>query len=214
MHSPSARVSRLHRKCSARAPRNRARLAATFLKPMHGNVLSLATQGRIGRAEPATHAAARASVAQLLSSNPRKCMTVAGLTPRPPLILLANEHEWAARSLETILGPHGFAVLRAYTGRQLLGLVRSAQPDLIMVDVRLPDMRGVDVCRALRDDPHFPEETPIIFTSSGTPEREERLEAFQRRRVGGREPAARRRAPAAQARCVHARQARGRPPAR
>ncbi|MDQ2931903.1 MAG: response regulator, partial [Gemmatimonadota bacterium] len=93
--------------------------------------------------------------------------------------LLANEHEWAARSLETILGPHGFAVLRAYTGRQLLGLVRSAQPDLVMVDVRLPDMRGVDVCRALRDDPHFPEETPIIFTSSGTPEREERLEAFR-----------------------------------
>jgi PleD family two-component response regulator len=106
-------------------------------------------------------------------------MTEAGLTQRPPLILLANEHEWAARSLETILGPHGYAVLRAYTGRQLLGLVRSAQPDLIMVDVRLPDMRGVDVCRALRDDPHFPDETPIIFTSSGTPERDERLEAFK-----------------------------------
>ncbi|HEY7861052.1 MAG TPA: response regulator, partial [Gemmatimonadaceae bacterium] len=52
-------------------------------------------------------------------------------------------------------------------------------PDLIMVDMRLPDMRGVDVCRALRDDPHFPEETPIIFTSSGTPEREQRLEAFK-----------------------------------
>jgi diguanylate cyclase (GGDEF)-like protein len=106
-------------------------------------------------------------------------MTDVGLTPRPPLILLANEHEWAARSLETVLGPHGFAVLRAYTGRQLLGLVHGAQPDLIMVDVRLPDMRGVDVCRALRDDPHFPEETPIIFTSSGTPEREERVEAFK-----------------------------------
>lgn len=106
-------------------------------------------------------------------------MTDVGLTPRPPLILLANEHEWAARSLETVLGPHGYAVLRAYTGRQLLGLVGSAQPDLIMVDMRLPDMRGVDVCRALRDDPHFPEETPIIFTSSGTPEREQRLEAFK-----------------------------------
>jgi two-component system, cell cycle response regulator len=106
-------------------------------------------------------------------------MIDAGITPRPPLILLANEHEWAARSLETILGPHGYAVLRAYTGRQLLGLVRSAQPDLIMLDVRLPDMRGVTACRALRDDPHFPEETPIIFTSSGTPEREERMEAFK-----------------------------------
>ena len=106
-------------------------------------------------------------------------MTDVGFPSRPPLILLANEQEWAARSLETVLGPRGYAVLRAYTGRQMLGLVRSAQPDLIMVDVRLPDMRGVDVCKALRDDPHFPEETPIIFTSSGTPEREQRLEAFR-----------------------------------
>jgi diguanylate cyclase (GGDEF)-like protein len=106
-------------------------------------------------------------------------MTDVGLSPRPPLILLANEHEWAARSLETVLGPHGYAVLRAYTGRQMLGLVRSAQPDLIMLDMRLPDMRGVEVCRALRDDPHFPDETPIIFTSSGTPGREERVEAFK-----------------------------------
>jgi diguanylate cyclase (GGDEF)-like protein len=106
-------------------------------------------------------------------------MTDVGLSPRPPLILLVNEHEWAARSLETVLGPHGYAVLRAYTGRQMLGLVRSAQPDLIMLDMRLPDMRGVEVCRALRDDPHFPDETPIIFTSSGTPGREERVEAFR-----------------------------------
>jgi len=106
-------------------------------------------------------------------------MTDVGLSPRPPLILLVNEHEWAARSLETVLGPHGYAVLRAYTGRQMLGLVRSAQPDLIMLDMRLPDMRGVEVCRALRDDPHFPDETPIIFTSSGTPGREERVEAFK-----------------------------------
>jgi diguanylate cyclase (GGDEF)-like protein len=106
-------------------------------------------------------------------------MTDVGHSPRPPLILLANEHEWAARSLETVLGPHGYAVLRAYTGRQMLGLVRSAQPDLIMLDMRLPDMRGVEVCRALRDDPHFPDETPIIFTSSGTPGRDERVEAFK-----------------------------------
>lgn len=106
-------------------------------------------------------------------------MTDVGLSTRPPLILLVNEHEWAARSLETVLGPHGYAVLRAYTGRQMLGLVRSAQPDLIMLDMRLPDMRGVEVCRALRDDPHFPDETPIIFTSSGTPGRDERVEAFK-----------------------------------
>src|SRR5664279_831529 len=63
-----------------------------------------------------SHRSARTAAAAYSSSH-WKCMTEAGLTSRPPLILLANEHEWAARSLETILGPHGYAVLQAYRGR-------------------------------------------------------------------------------------------------
>src|SRR5579864_9776616 len=61
---------------------------------------------------------------------------------RPPLVLLANDQEWSARSLESILGPNGYAVLRAYTGKQVLDLARSAQPDLVIMDIRLPDMDG------------------------------------------------------------------------
>jgi diguanylate cyclase (GGDEF)-like protein len=97
---------------------------------------------------------------------------------RPPLVLLANDQEWSARSLETILGPAGFAVLRAYTGRQVLDLVRTAQPDLVILDIRLPDMGGNEVCQTLRDDPCFSASTPIILTSSGALEREQRLAAF------------------------------------
>lgn len=98
---------------------------------------------------------------------------------RPPLVLLANDQEWSARSLESILGPNGYAVLRAYTGRQVLELVRTAQPDLVIVDVRLPDMSGLDVCRTLRDDARFSAATPIIVTSAGAAEREQRIGAFQ-----------------------------------
>src|SRR5918911_5384713 len=97
---------------------------------------------------------------------------------RPPLVLLANDQEWSARSLETILGPAGYAVLRAYTGRQVLDLVRTAQPDLVIIDIRLPDMGGNEVCQALHDDPCFSASTPIIVTSSGTLEREQRLAVY------------------------------------
>ena len=38
----------------------------------------------------------------------------------PPLTLIANSQEWHSRSLESILGPHGYAVLRAYTGKQAI----------------------------------------------------------------------------------------------
>ena len=74
---------------------------------------------------------------------------------RPPLVLVANDQEWSARSLESILGPHGYAVLRAYTGRQTIDLARSAQPDVIILDARLPDLDGLDVCRSLRADPRM-----------------------------------------------------------
>src|SRR6478752_10797833 len=92
-----------------------------------------------------------------------------------PLVLIANDQEWSARSLESILGPSGYAVLRAYTGRQVLDLVRTTQPDLLIVDVRMPVMSGIDICRTLRDDPRFSASTPLIVTTSGPSERSERL---------------------------------------
>jgi diguanylate cyclase (GGDEF)-like protein len=98
---------------------------------------------------------------------------------RPPLVLLANDQEWSARSLESILGPNGYAVLRAYTGKQVLDLARSAQPDLVIMDIRLPDMDGGDVCRQLLDDARFNASTPIIITTSGPAERSQRLAALQ-----------------------------------
>ena len=105
-------------------------------------------------------------------------MTGSTIAPRPPLILLANDQEWVARSLESILGPNGYAVLRAFTGRQALALARSAQPDAIIIDSRLPDMSGIEVCERLRDDPRVSATTPIIVTTSGTELGPHRLPAY------------------------------------
>jgi diguanylate cyclase (GGDEF)-like protein len=98
---------------------------------------------------------------------------------RPPLVLIANDQEWSARSLESILAPNGFAVLRAYTGQQALDRARTAQPDLIILDAQMPDMHGVDVCRALRDSSGFSSTIPIIITTSGPSGRAQRLEAYR-----------------------------------
>jgi diguanylate cyclase (GGDEF)-like protein len=99
--------------------------------------------------------------------------------PRPPLVLVANDQEWSARSLESILAPNGYAVLRAYTGRQALERARAARPDLIILDAQMPDLHGVEVCRQLRADPRFPATVPIIITTAGPSGRAQRLEAYQ-----------------------------------
>ena len=96
-----------------------------------------------------------------------------------PLVLIANDQEWSARSLESILGPNGYAVVRAYTGQQALERARTSQPDIIILDAQMPDIHGFEVCRALRGDPRFSSTTPIVITTSGPSGRTQRLEAYR-----------------------------------
>lgn len=97
---------------------------------------------------------------------------------RPPLVLIINDQEWSTRSLESILAPNGYAVLRAYTAGKGMERARSAQPDIIVVDLNLPDADGFSLCRSLRAEPGL-SRTPIVVTTSGHPSRHERLEALR-----------------------------------
>lgn len=98
---------------------------------------------------------------------------------RPPLVLIANDQEWSARSLESILAPNGYAVLRAYTGTQALERARESRPDLIILDAQMPDIHGFEVCAKLRQDPDFNPATPIIITTAGPSGRAQRLDAYR-----------------------------------
>jgi diguanylate cyclase (GGDEF)-like protein len=102
------------------------------------------------------------------------------VTPeRPPLVVIINSQEYHARALESILGPRGFAVLRAYTGRQGLERCRAAGADVILVDLDLPDMDGLELCRALRAEPRITAATPILLTSAAPSNHEHRLAALR-----------------------------------
>ena len=101
------------------------------------------------------------------------------VSTRPPLALIANDQEWWARSLESILASKGYAVLRAYTGAQALLTARSARPDVIFVELQLPDIDGVAVCRTLNEDTDVGPSVPIVLTANGAPDRERRLSAYQ-----------------------------------
>jgi two-component system cell cycle response regulator len=96
-----------------------------------------------------------------------------------PLVLIVDDQEWSARSLESILEPSGYLVVRAHTGLQALERARASRPDLIILDAQMPDMHGVEICRMLRADPRFGSTTPIIITTSGPSGRTERLEAYR-----------------------------------
>lgn len=99
--------------------------------------------------------------------------------PRTPLVLVVDDQEWTARSIESILGSSGCAVLKAYTGRQALELAAKIRPDAVIIDMHLPDMTGPDVCRAMREMPTVGRGTPLLVLTTAPLGRTERLSAVE-----------------------------------
>src|SRR3989442_12886470 len=58
---------------------------------------------------------------------------------RPAVILIATKQEWATRSLESILAPRGYIVLRSYTARRTLERALRDRPDIIVRELRIED---------------------------------------------------------------------------
>lgn len=102
-----------------------------------------------------------------------------GSTGATPLVLLINDEEWTTRSIESILGPQGYAVLTAYTGRQGLDLAARTRPDIILVDAHLPDVDGTELCVQLRRLSGTRDIVPILLVTSGPLDRTSRLDAYR-----------------------------------
>ena len=98
---------------------------------------------------------------------------------RPPLVLLASAHEWASRSLESVLGPAGHAVVRVHTGRDAVAYARYTQPDMIILDADLPQLNGLGVCRLLRGEALVTASTPIFLMIGEPITRQRTLEALR-----------------------------------
>ena len=101
------------------------------------------------------------------------------LPKRPMLVLIASHGEWVGRSVESVLELNGFTVLRVAGGRRALDLARRVNPDAILLDDALTEMGGVEVCRALRDDPLFDHSIPVFVTSPAPASNRVRLSAYE-----------------------------------
>ncbi|HEX6243167.1 MAG TPA: response regulator [Polyangiales bacterium] len=69
------------------------------------------------------------------------------------LILNVNDNEVARYLVTTILQRAGFQVIEAANGRQALDRVEDRRPDLVVLDVQLPDISGLEVCAQIRKSP-------------------------------------------------------------
>lgn len=80
-------------------------------------------------------------------------------------ILVVDDQEANVRVVGNILGHLGFAIIPATSGEQALRRAQAKLPDLVLLDVLMPEMDGFEVCRRLRELAGE-EEIPIIFLSA------------------------------------------------
>lgn len=92
-------------------------------------------------------------------------------------ILAVDDTLAALKLLTDILTREGYAVRPASSGEQALASVFTELPELILLDVKMPDMDGFEVCRRLKADPAC-REIPVLFLSAST-EIEERVKGFE-----------------------------------
>ena len=85
-------------------------------------------------------------------------------------ILLVEDDAQLVRTLQTFLTGRGYTVLAAGSGEDALDLHRSGRPDLILLDLGLPGMDGLDVIRQLREQEES--QTPVVVISARDQERE------------------------------------------
>ena len=80
-------------------------------------------------------------------------------------VLIVDDDEGLIKTIRPLLINNGYSVLTANSGEDGLVIARNQKPDIIVLDVILPGIKGRDVCRQLKDDPET-KEIPVIFLTA------------------------------------------------
>jgi DNA-binding response OmpR family regulator len=83
----------------------------------------------------------------------------------PPLILVVDDNPMNLDILQTRLSVHGYDILTAADGEEALAVAREKLPDLILLDIMMPKLDGIEVCKRLKTDPSLPI-MPIIMVTA------------------------------------------------
>src|SRR5262249_14478860 len=89
------------------------------------------------------------------------------LVRQPALILVADDNEANRDILARRLEANGYAIVMAADGEEALAMARDQLPDLILLDIMMPKMDGLEVCRQLKADRSLPF-MPIILVTART----------------------------------------------
>ena len=89
-------------------------------------------------------------------------------------ILIVEDNELNMKLFEDLLEAHGYAILSTKDGLDALRLARAHKPDLVLMDIQLPEISGLEVTRMMKADPalaHIPVVAVTAFAMKGDEEK-------------------------------------------
>src|SRR5262249_41678765 len=155
---------RVERPCSHAGARSRCRAASRggldrqHLRPAHDRQGIERRRRRAGPAREAhcpAHESVRFQGHRAARLGSEESMTSPSATDGTgvPTILVVDDTPMNLSVLVRILEGSGYRILVARSGAAALDIARQTRPDLMLLDVAMPEMGGFDVCRALKEDP-------------------------------------------------------------
>jgi two-component system cell cycle response regulator DivK len=89
-------------------------------------------------------------------------------------VLIVEDNELNMKLFNDLLEAHGYATVQTRNGMEVLDLVRVHRPDLILMDIQLPEVSGLQVTQWIKDDPslrHIPVIAITAFAMKGDEEK-------------------------------------------
>ncbi len=94
----------------------------------------------------------------------------------PPLVLIVEDNEVNLKLERDVLQFHGFRTIEARTAAEGIALAAEQLPDVVLMDIRLPDMDGVEALSCLRQDPRTAGIPVVAATAYSMQEDRERFQ--------------------------------------
>ena len=74
--------------------------------------------------------------------------------PEKTKILIVDDHPVLRESMVITLKPEGYQLITAKNGQEALDIVDKDTPDLVLLDVMMPEISGLDVCKKIKNNPN------------------------------------------------------------
>jgi DNA-binding response OmpR family regulator len=87
----------------------------------------------------------------------------------PKRVLLVDDEPNILLAIEFLLKKEGYTIKKAFDGQQALDVAASFRPDIIVLDVMMPELNGFEVAQRIRNMPDMEDVRIIFLTAKGTP---------------------------------------------